>query len=336
MHSAIARKNILVIGGTGIIGRQLIAHLLEIDRYTIHVIALEKESFPSKVRQYIVDRTTENYTEIVSKLNSKVKYWDTVIDIFAFDVKSAQNTYTLFKKTTQHIITLSTTLVYDRTKKYTGPISENSLLAPEKIFGGYVDGKVKMEKFWHSVTDVHWTLLRPYHILGEGSLLGCLPMHNRDSNLLEEIKGGKPLRLCNEGNVFFNYIHPKDIAVIIEKSIGNSHTFNQVYNLVNPEIIKAKDYYLEISRQLKCPIQIENIAMHTLWEMSHGWKMTTLPHIYTTNKLQNAIHFTPNISLKEGIADALRYFQKNKLFIKTTVHERMNKPPHPIKPKWLH
>ncbi len=328
------KKNVLVIGGTGIVGKPVVMRLLGEGKYNIYSIALEEANFPSTVTQYVVDRTTEEYVKIIERLNSEIDVWDAVIDIVSFSEESARSTYTLFKNDAQHIITLSTSLVYNREAKNLDPISEDVDLAPEGSFGGYVDGKVKLERFWKSVTDVNWTLLRPYHILGAESLLGCIPEHNRDPKIIQRIRNCESLKLCNGGDIEFNYVHPKDIAVAISKIIGQPKTFKQAYNLVNPKAVFAKDYYAEIAKQIGCTIKIENIPMDVVWGEMKGWEMTTLPHVYSMQKMQNDIGFTPNISLDECISDAIKYpavVSENII----PVHQRMNKLPQPNKISWL-
>jgi nucleoside-diphosphate-sugar epimerase len=327
-------KNILIIGGTGIVGKPTVMQLIKHNEYNVYSIALEKTNFPPSVKQYVVDRTSEEYKELVEKLNSEVDVWDAVIDIVAFNAESAESTYTLFKNYAQHIITLSTSLVYDRTKENSGPISEDVQLAPEGQFGGYVDGKVKLEKFWQSITDMNWTLLRPYHILGAESLLGCIPEHNRDPKLVQRLKNGETLRLCNGGNTRFNYIHPKDIATAIYKVIGNVNTFKQAYNLVNPRPVLAKDYYVEVAKQVDGTLNIETVPMDKIWEEMKGWEMTTFPHIYSMEKMQKDLSFTPSILLEEGIRDAIECPARI-MAAEIPIHQRMNKLPRPKKPEWL-
>jgi nucleoside-diphosphate-sugar epimerase len=327
-------KNILIIGGTGIVGKPTVMQLIKHGEYNVYSIALEKTNFPPSVKQYVVDRTTEEYKELIEKLNSEVDVWDAVVDIVAFNAESAESTYSLFKNQAQHIITLSTSLVYDRTTENSVPIAEDVALAPEGQFGGYVDGKVKLENFWQSIVDVNWTLLRPYHILGAESLLGCIPEHNRDPKLIERLKKGETLNLCNGGNIQFNYIHPKDIATAIYKIIGNTNTFKQVYNLVNPQQVLAKDYYAQVAKEVGGTLNIEAVPMDKIWSEMKGWEMTTLPHIYSMDKMQKDISFTPSISLEEGIRDAIEHPAKV-MTVEIPIHQRMNKLPHPKKPDWL-
>lgn len=333
-------KKVLIIGGTGILGKPLVMELIKHNEYKIYSIALKKAEnppYPDSVKQYQVDRYSEEYERIINEITSEADYlFDAVIDLIAYDNKSAEQTYSLFKQLAKHIITISTSLVYDRSVKTKEPITEKLSLAKEGQYGGYVDGKLRLEKFWQGKEDTNWTLLRPYHVLGRYSLLGCLPHYNRDPKLIEMIKNNEVIELVNGGNIFLNYIHPKDIATSISKIIGNPKTFKQYYNLINPIPILAKEYYIEIGSQLNKEVKIESISMEKFWAEKKGWEMTTLPHIYSMEKFKADTGFVPETSLSEGIADAIAYPPNYKLPTEQIpVHVHMNKLPRPNKPNWL-
>ncbi|MBX4210867.1 hypothetical protein KW783_02750 [Candidatus Parcubacteria bacterium] len=143
-------KNALVIGGTGVIGIPTVMQLIKHYEYNVHTISLsraENPQFPPTVKQHIVDRNTPEHETVVQTTSAQLDNdWDVVIDLIAFDDKSALQTYTLFKNIARHIITVSTTLVYDRSIKLKKPITEETPLAQEGELGGYVDGKLKLEK----------------------------------------------------------------------------------------------------------------------------------------------------------------------------------------------
>lgn len=335
-----SKKVALIIGGSGILGIPVVLKLIAHGEYEVHYVALEEATdpkFPSSVISHIVDKNGKDYIELIHNLNQEVGIWDVVVDLIAFDDKSAEATCNLFRGYAKHIITISTTLVYDRTRKNDGPITENNPLAPEGVFGGYVDGKLRLEKFWHSVKDVNWTLFRPYHVLGPHSLIGCVPYHNRDPKLVEKIMKGESLLLCNGGNIEFNFVHPRDIAEAIYNTIGKEKTFGQAYNLVNPQPILAKDYYEEFARQLRKTVKIETVSMDEIWGKRQGWEMTTLPHVYSVEKIKRDIDFVPRMTLSEGIRDAINKppVVRAQAVEEIPVHKRMNLLPRPNKPDWL-
>jgi len=327
-------KNILLIGGTGIIGKATAWEALN-DGYDITTISKEKEdSFPNSVKQLLIDRQNrKEFQEEILKLN---KQWDIVFDIFAYDEKDAKQTYDLFKETAKHIFVLSTTLVYDRSEKDTNPIKSNCPLAKKGALGGYVDKKLSLEQFWLSKKDANWTILRPYHILGETSLLGCLPLHNRDPKLLEKIKNNEKIELCNGGEVELNYLHPKDLAKTVLKSAGNEKTFCKTYNVVNPTKIKAKEYFELIGELLGKKVRIINKPISEIWKEKKGWELTTLPHIYDVTDLKKDIGFVPDIPLRKAIQEAIEnYPETPEDKDRIPVHQRMNVLPRPKPINWL-
>lgn len=168
-----SRKTVLVIGGTGIIGTPVVNKLLKQGGYVLHSINLDtfdSSSALKSFKRHFVDRNSKEYKSIITELTAKVGHWDAVIDLIASNSKDAEEIYLLLKDRADHFITMSTVLVYDRNQKNDTAITEENKLAETGVLGGYVDGKLELERFWHSLQDAPWTLLRPYHILGEHSL----------------------------------------------------------------------------------------------------------------------------------------------------------------------
>ena len=326
----------LVFGGTGVVGKPIV-EALHRQKVAVWSVSLEKASLPSAVSQCLIDRSSPDYENSINQLHAQAGGWDLVVDTFSFDDKTGRETHRLFKEKAKHIVTISTTLVYDRTSQATDdPIAENTPLAQAGQLGGYVDGKLKLEEFWRSVDDVAWTIFRPYHILGRSSLLGCAPEHNRDPKLLERLRNGERLRLAGGGSTPFNYVHPKDIAQAICEAAGNSKAFSQAYNLVNPEEITAREYYTEIARQVGGTLLIEPVSIETIWNEQKGWEMTTLPHLYSVQKLKKDFGFVPATPLSEAIKDSIEsYPTVHEQPEKIPVHQRINKLPRPKKPSWL-
>lgn len=328
-------KKILIIGGTGIIGKQTIKAALE-NGYDVTTIALKKDlAIPDSVNQVICDKNKqENFKRAVGPL-IKVK-WDIVFDVYNLGLDDAKRTYSYFKDCAGHIFIISTTLVYDRSKFFNNPITSDSPLAKTGSLGGYVDQKLALEKFWRSIHDVPWTILRPYHIVGAGCLLGCIPDENRDPKLLERIKNRDTLILCEGGNVKFNYVHPMDIAKIVFKAAGNSKTIGKSYNAVNPISIMAKEYYEHIGELLNTPVTISSKSIKDIWHESRGWELTTLPHIYDTSDLLADVGYVPNTPLKVALKEAVAHYpngEKEKAEI--SIHKRMTILPRPQPISWL-
>lgn len=101
--------------------------------------------------------------------------------------------------------------------------------------------------------DVDWRVLRTNHILGRGSLLGCIPDHNRDPHLIDHMKSGAPLRLAQAGRVPVSYIHAADLASAMLDLCEDPSTARQSVNVVHPEPVMADSYFRAIAALLGLP-----------------------------------------------------------------------------------
>lgn len=327
------KQKILIIGGTGIVGKAVVAEALK-RNYEVSTIGLEKVGFPKEVNQIVLDRkNSQKFKKTCKELGNQ----DIILDIFEFGEDDARQTYECFKKTAKHIFILSTVLVYNRSKPYKLPIKSSHELSEKGVLGGYVDHKLDVENFWKNIMDVNWTILRPYHILSKAdSLLGCIPDHNRDPNLLDTIRKEKSLALCDGGNIKFNFIDPIDIADIIFKAANNPKTFHKAYNAVNPDVILAKDYYEYIANEIGKKLIIKNKPIKQVWEENKGWQLTTLPHVYDVSDLKKDIGVVPHIPLKKTIGEVIKSYRKVNLPVSNIpVHQRMTLLPRPKKIGWL-
>lgn len=329
-------KNILIIGGTGIIGKPTAYMALEAG-FNVTTINYNLDGeLPKTINQIVVNKQDiSKYTAVCNELNKSV-VWDAVVDIYNLGKTDAEMTYHNFKKNTKHFFVISTTLVYDRRKPLDRPIKSSDPLSPLGLLGGYADNKIELEHVWRSVTDVPWTILRPYHIVGSGSLLGCVPDENRNPKLLSKIMNGEELVLCEGGDIPFNYIHPNDIAEIILRSIGNEKTMFKAYNAVNPTVYPAKDYFKIIGSILGKEISIQHKPLTQVWAESEGWELTTLPHTYDTADLEADVGYSKFIPLEAALREAIAHYPnteqgKNEI----SVHQRMTLEPHPSRIDWL-
>ncbi len=328
------QKHILIIGGTGIIGKAIIEEALKISA-NLTVFGLSQDtSISKKVLQIVVDRKNKKEFEVAA---SQIGMVDILVDVADFDRTDAQQTYFCFKEKAKHFFIISTTLVYDRTEPFDTPLRGSHRLAEKGTLGGYVNKKLDIEHFWSSIKEVHWTILRPYHIISpHDSLLGCIPDHNRDPQLFDKIKRGVPLVLCDAGRVWLNFIDARDLARIILKAAGNKKTFSKAYNTVNPQKIMAKNYYKIIAQELGVQVSIQNKSLKEIWTENKGWQLTTLPHLYDVSDLKKDIGFVPNTSLKQSLKEAIAlYCPTKKPVSEIPVHQRMTLLPKPKPIMWL-
>ncbi len=311
-------SNLLILGGTGIIGRA-VANIAVSAGFDVTCTGIDKDAANQEGITIITPTTLESLSHT---------FWDCVIDVYNFGKNHAEEVHSAFKGSCGHLFVISTTLVYDRKGYSFERIKSDHPRAKLGVQGGYVDHKISIEQFWESITDLNWTILRPYHIIGKGSYLGCIPPHNRDPCIIEKIRNGE-IDLCDGGRIPLNVIHAEDIGDAILSGLGKKEVFKKSYNLVNPTEIIARDYYMQIAEVIGSDLRIINCPGEKIWK-DGDWKLTTLPHLYDISDLVHDFNYVPIRSLKECIHDALTS-SVNSIDSETTeVYKRMHMLPDPM------
>lgn len=321
--------NALVIGGTGIVGVRLV-ELLYKSGFNVYVI-----SYGAVISSYEkaditeVDRNDVNrFTSVIDKLNSTVQKWDLVVDLVPFSSNQCKLLDDLIGDISDHVIILSTTLVYDRSQKTSHSITETNPLSTHGKLGGYVDRKLDVEEYWMSSNNCQWTILRPYHILGRYSFIGCAPLHNRDPELLNKLISGQNIELAGNLSRQISYIHPDDLCEFIVRLCGNEGAKCNVYNAVYPYSVSVIDYYKSLSDIIGHDLNVKKVSLEEYKTLDYGWELTMLPHAYSGNALYKASGYEPLKSIITCLNDAIKYRPFDELR-SSYVHKRMNLLPKP-------
>jgi nucleoside-diphosphate-sugar epimerase len=149
--------------------------------------------------------------------------------------------------------------------------------------------------------DMVWTVLRPPHIYGSGSLLGCLPLHGRDPELIQTLRAGTPLQLVGGGHFLQQPIFVSDLAETVLSCAGASEAYNQIFNVAGPDIIESRCFYQIVADLLDVELQIEEVPVRTYWQ-DHPEKRNFLCHrIYNLQKLKEHHLKVPQTSIEDGL-----------------------------------
>src|SRR5262249_7735889 len=106
-----------------------------------------------------------------------------------------------------------------------------------------------------------WTILRPCHIYGPGSQLGCLPLHGRDPQLIARLRAGEPLKLVGGGHFLQQPLFARDLATLILSLDGNPRTHGQIFNAAGPDMIESREFYRMIAEVLGVKLTVEEIPV---------------------------------------------------------------------------
>lgn len=326
------RKNLLIIGGGGSIGRSLIEVALK-NGWAVSVVALSFAiKLDPKALQFVCDRNdADQFFSCCYEATSLVQRWDLVVDLIACDSSHSRATEVALAEAANHIITLSTTLIYDRSIVVKGAIQNNHPRIPVGQYGGYVDGKVSVEKYWENSDYQNWTLIRPHHILGPYTNIGCQPLHNRDVNLQSAILSQDVLSIVDGGRRKTSFIHTMDIAMSILHCSGKKHLFGKSYNCCFPEAITGLQYFEMVARHLGVEVRIKDISRQEAWVNAPEWSLTALDHVYESSPFYDACGYIPQIGLSKCIQDALDF---PAVKLAGGLHDRISSGARPEVPPW--
>jgi nucleoside-diphosphate-sugar epimerase len=201
----------------------------------------------------------------------------------------AQQDLDLFRERARHLVFISTDFVYDPAHRRF-PQGEES---EHYLTDGYGGQKRQGEEvFLRSASGpMAWTILRPCHIYGPGSLLGCLPLHSRDAQLLATLQAGEPLQLVGGGHFLQQPIFALDLAQTILSCAGNARSHGQIYLTAGPDAVESRDYYRIIADCLGVPLRVTEISVSD-YATAHPDRLSFLCHrIYDLGKLrQHGLH----------------------------------------------
>ena len=105
------------------------------------------------------------------------------------------------------------------------------------------------------------TALRPCHIYGPGSLLGCLPRHGRDKELLARIRRGEALKLIGGGHFLQHPMFVDDLCGVAFECAGREATRGELFFVGGPEVVESRRFYQIVGEILGVEAKIEECSI---------------------------------------------------------------------------
>ncbi|MCG3149194.1 MAG: hypothetical protein PCFJNLEI_02654 [Verrucomicrobiae bacterium] len=282
---------LLVIGGSGFVSGTL-ARVARGAGHQVWTLTRGQRPALPGVTALVADRQDPAAVERV--LASTQTDWDLAVDCIGFKPADARQDIAVFAPRARQLVFISTDFVYDPTRRQL-PQPEEPAHYVTADYGG--DKRQCELEFLNS--DNSWTILRPCHIYGPGSLLGCLPEHGRDPQLLDTLRSGQPLRLVGGGLFRQQPIHVRDLAMLILSIAGKATTHRQIFNCAGPDIIESREYYRIVAEVLGVELRVTAVSMQEVSPF--------LCHrIYDLGKLRQAGLTMPATPITAGLQEHTR------------------------------
>ncbi|MGK0741649.1 NAD-dependent epimerase/dehydratase family protein [Leucobacter sp. Z1108] len=231
--SAAPRKeySLLVLGGTGIIGRSLCAEAATMGHKvtTISRRVPVQSGLPTNVEHMALDWSNSlDFERFLSD-----RHFDFTIDLLSFDVSQVASTLERIKGSSSHYVFLSSASVSD-SGELDSPITEDSPVI--ETGWTYAMKKIQCELALPALAqsyDQNFTIVRPYITYSESRFpLGQYESHE----ILNRLKLGAPVPICNEIlEASTSITDSRDLGRAIINLISNPRSSGQTVQVVSPE-----------------------------------------------------------------------------------------------------
>ena len=231
--------NVLVIGGSGFLSGTLAARAVA-EGHSVTVVTRGQRELPEGVSGIAVDRHDQPaFKQAISKAS---RHWDLVVDCIAYAPADARQDIDVFPGMADHLVFVSTDFVFDPAHRIFPQPEITDHYTPGENYGS--KKRLCEREFLNSDTgEMVWSIVRPCHIYGPGSLLGCLPEHGRDPELISKIRSGKPLKLVGGGHFLQQPILAGDLSDLMLSLHGNEKSHGEIFCTAGPDIIESREYY---------------------------------------------------------------------------------------------
>lgn len=287
---------ILLVGGSGFVSGAL-ARLALSYGHRVWAVTRGQRPLAPGITGIVADR--RNRPAFAQAIANTGARWDLVVDCVGFEPDDAAQDLAVFRERAEHLVFVSTDFVYDPDHRRF-PQSEETDHYLSEGYGG-LKRACELVFLQAETKPLAWTILRPCHIYGPGSLLGCLPLHSRDADLLARLRRGEPLKLVGGGHFLQQPILAADLAATILSCYGNRNSHGQIYLTAGPEIIESWQYYQLIAETLSVPLQVEEIPVGQFLAEQPDRRSFICHRIYDLSKLRTHGLHSPATPIRDGL-----------------------------------
>lgn len=307
---------VLLLGGTGVIGSNIITLLRNTQNYDVYVSSRSRHNDVYNIHYLCFDATNE--TEIKKAINDHS--YDVVVDFMVYyDLQSFKRIANYWlSKCSQYIFFSSARVFSDD-----NPVSENTAklldCSNDDSFvnsNDYAIVKAKEENYLKNHSSGNWTIVRPYITYDVNRLQ--LGTYEKEEWLF---------RCLNDRLVFFDrgLLHKKttmtkaiDVASRTIALFLKKESMRQSYNIVSSEYVEWKDVLSIYAKAFKkavgsdLKIKIDDSTTKKIYGTIPQFKYDRMfDRVFNNNKIIEATNLKEFVPLEEGLTDCVSTFLKN-------------------------
>jgi nucleoside-diphosphate-sugar epimerase len=289
--------DILLMGGSGFLSGTLARHALA-SGHRVWAVTRGQRKLPTGVTALVADR--HDSAALQRALPDRGRVFDLCVDCIAYRAEDMRQDLELLAHRVGHLVFVSTDFVFDPAqRRFPQPVEHLAFLRDES----YGANKRRCEEVLLEADtgSLRWTILRPCHIYGPGSQLGCLPEHGRDPELLARLRRDEALRLVGGGHFLQQPIFAEDVAEIALACPRTAGVHGRIFHTAGPDLVESVRYYGIIAEILGVALQVEEIPLRG-YRTAHPEHASFLCHrLYDLGPLAAAGLPVPATPLAEGL-----------------------------------
>ncbi|MDI1351399.1 MAG: NAD(P)-dependent oxidoreductase [bacterium] len=312
--------NILVIGGTGFLGRAIVEQLVyaHID-CTVLTRSPEKMARFSKPLPYIVGDLLEyenlDLTPFQYIINCSGELKNRAL-MQSLHVDALQGLLLRVHTSSPkiHWLQISSVGVYGAVKK--NKIMENEPFSPQGTYEiTKADGELLIKNFCE-IHNMSYTIIRPSNVFG------CDMPNQSLAQLITMIKKGLFFYISKTPQtIAMNYVPVEDVAHFVCCCINNPAAINQ--DFIISDYISQAEFVEIVCAELKLKnsfLYVPELLIRLLAKLAYvipRFPLTdsrvdalTIKTIYSTEKAQSRLAFSPSMGLKQGLKKYINYLYK--------------------------
>lgn len=303
-----SKKNILLVGGTGVLSSAVVSEALKRD-FSVTIITRGNRKLPEGTTNIICDKDDHN-----SLLTQLKPTYDAVIDFLCYTDSELEKSFKFFSQYTKQYIFISTCAVYNT--KNGGVYNEDSpkMLSTWKYSVDKWNAELKLvELAKHS--SCNYTIVRPAITYDNTRLpYGIMPSYGYHWTLCARILAEKPIIVWNEGSNTYNMLRVEDFAIGLVGLLGNSKAYNEAFNVCGDESPSFKDVLSIVEDYLgRKAIVLDmkseyyaSLMPNKAEELLGGRSINVF---FSNDKLKSVVpEFKQTISLRDGVRMTLKNY----------------------------
>jgi nucleoside-diphosphate-sugar epimerase len=307
--------NCLVIGGTGYIGRALVAELLKRDDSVTVLHRRPKHELGRRVVNIQADRNDAQ----AFKAAIAGKSFDIVYDL-VYDWKRGttaghvESTVRAVGNNLKRYVFMSSVAAYGDGLNH----HEGDALAPDDAPELYVRNKAMTERALfrlHQRIGLPVVTLRPPFVYGPGKN----NPYYREAFFWDRLRAGRPIILPGDGRRLMQFVYIKDLVRATLKAVDEPHAVGHAFNIANPRPIsqcEAVEAFAKVARKpvkfVRLPREyILRVGGHPMGPKLYFGVYYDLPPItQVTAKAQRVLKFKPT-EFVAALKETYRWYLRN-------------------------